>query len=178
MSRTMTVLLLGAITSFACGAGPTSPTNATPVSQQPTGAPTPAPAPSPAPAPAPTPTPEPTPTPSPEPTPPTAPAPSPTPAPNADSWHGSAETTYSQWMGSAAAPIPASFKVEWTRETLTFGPLTSPVLIWEPKGDVIGIFARPNAMNVQILFNVTTGKGSWTLTSAQGQAAGVLTVER
>jgi hypothetical protein len=169
MTRALTIAVIGALASFACGAGPTSPTAVTAGSTQPTGAP-----PAPAPTPAPTPTPSPAPTPSPTP----APTPAPAPAPNADSWHGSAETTTSQWIGSATPPLPASFKVEWTRESVTFGDITAPVAIWEPKGDVIGIFARPSGMNLQILFNVTDGKGTWSLTSAQGQAAGVLTVAR
>jgi len=167
MTRALTIVMLGALASFACGAGPTSPTAVTTGSQQPTGAPpSPVPPPNP-PAPAPTP-------PAPTPNPPTPPAP-PEPAP--DIWEGSATITTSQWM-TATPPIPESFKVRLTRESLAFGPLTSPVLIWEQKGDTIGAFARPDGMNLQILFNVNDGKGSWTLTGIPGEAAGALTVAR
>src|SRR5262245_28257564 len=160
MTRALTIVMLGALASFACGAGPTSPTAVTTGSQQPTGAPpSPVPPPNP-PAPAPTP-------PAPTPNPPTPPEPAP------DIWEGSATITTSQWM-TATPPIPESFKVRLTRESLTFGPLTSPVLIWEQKGDTIGAFARPDGMNLQILFNVNDGKGSWTLTGIPGEAAGTL----
>ena len=81
-------------------------------------------------------------------------------------------------MGTATPPIPPAFTVKWNREELTFGPITAPILIWEPKGDTIGLFARPNGMNIQIVFNVTDGTGTWSLSSAQGQATGTVAVQR
>ena len=72
----------------------------------------------------------------------------------------------------------ASFEVKWNPESVTFGPLVAPVLIWEPKGNTIGLFARPNGMNLSIVFDSTTGRGTWTLAGVQGQAVGSVTVER
>lgn len=79
---------------------------------------------------------------------------------------------------TSPAPLPASFKVQWDRETVTFGPLTTPVLLWEQPNNSIGLFARPQGMNLQIVFDSTTGRGTWTLSGPQGQAVGSLTVER
>jgi hypothetical protein len=80
-------------------------------------------------------------------------------------------------MGSPAV-VPASFNVQWDRETVTFGPLTAAVVIWQPQNSSIGIFARPRGMNLQIVFDPTTGRGTWTLSGVQGQAVGALRVER
>jgi hypothetical protein len=79
-------------------------------------------------------------------------------------------------MGSPPA-LPESFKVQWNRGTLTFDRLTAPVLIWQPQGDSIGVFARPDGMNLQIVFDTKTGRGTWSISGAAGQAAGTLVVE-
>lgn len=165
--RVLSILLFGTITLSACGSAPTAPTAASSPAQQtvvndPTGPP------------APVPTPDPTPDPSPTPAP--APSPPPTPAPPSDTWQGTASTTDARW--SEPAPIPESFKVKWDRETLTFGSLTAPVLIWDMKGTALGVFARPNGMNVQIVFDTATGQGTWTLSGLPGQATGSVTATR
>lgn len=166
--RVFSILLFGTITLSACGSAPTAPTTtASPPSQQtvthdPTGPP----------APVPTPDPSPTPAPAPAPT----PSPTPTPPPASDTWQGTASTTDAHWHD--AAPIPDAFNVKWDRETLTFGSLTTPVLIWDAKGTSLGVFARPNGMNVQIVFDTATGQGTWTLSGLPGQANGKLTATR
>jgi hypothetical protein len=53
-----------------------------------------------------------------------------------------------------------------------------PVLIWQENNGLIGIFAKPKDLNLQIVFDPATGKGSWTLSGIPGQASGTLTVER
>lgn len=166
--RVLSILLFGTITFSACGSAPTAPTTASPPAQQavthdPTGPP----------APEPTPVPTPVPTPDPSPTPAPAPFPTPTPPPAADTWQGTASTTDAHWY--EAAPIPGAFNVKWDRETLTFGSLTTPVLLWDAKGTSLGVFARPNGMNVQIVFDTSTGQGTWTLSGLPGQANGKLT---
>ena len=165
--RVLSILLFGTITFSACGSAPTAPTTAAAPAQQavthdPTGPP--------APVPTPVPTPEPSPTPAP------APSPAPTPPPAGDTWQGTASTTDAHWYESA--PIPSAFDVKWDRETLTFGSLTTPVLIWDAKGTSLGVFARPNGMNVQIVFDTSTGQGTWTLSGLPGQATGKLTATR
>jgi hypothetical protein len=65
-----------------------------------------------------------------------------------------------------------------SRETITFGPLTAAVLAWEQKGATLGVFARPNGMNLQIVLDSTSGKGTWTLSGQEGQAIGTLTLEK
>ena len=163
--RVFSILLFGTITLSACGSAPTAPTTpASPPAQQtvthdPTGPPPPAPTPDPSPTPAPAPSP--------------TPSPTPTPPPASDTWQGTASTTDAHWYD--AAPIPAAFNVKWDRETLTFGSLTTPVLIWDAKGTSLGVFARPNGMNVQIVFDTATGQGTWTLSGLPGQANGKLT---
>jgi hypothetical protein len=79
-------------------------------------------------------------------------------------------------MGSPPV-VPQSFKVQWNRVTLTFDQLTAPVLTWQPQESSIGIFARPQGMNLQIVFDTKTGLGTWTLSGVQGQAAGTVVVE-
>lgn len=170
--RVISILLFGTITLSACGSAPTAPTTTASPSAQQTATPDPAgPAP-PTPTPAPPPSPAPSPAPSPTPTPP----PTPTPRPDSDTWQGTASTTAAHWYD--AAPIPDAFTVKWDRETLSFGSLTTAVLIWEATGTSLGVFARPNGMNVQIVFDTATGQGTWTLTGPQGQANGKLTATR
>jgi hypothetical protein len=91
-------------------------------------------------------------------------------------WHGSATTEDALWHPTPG-PIPASFQVKWDRKSVTFGALTASVLAWEEANGSIGIFARPNGLNLQIVFNPATGAGSWTLSGDPGQASGVLMVE-
>jgi len=74
--------------------------------------------------------------------------------------------------------LPASFKVKWDRQSITFGPLSAAVDIWEPKNGSVGLFGRPSGMNLQIVFDTTTGRGTWTLSGQQGQAVGSVSVER
>lgn len=69
-------------------------------------------------------------------------------------------------------PITTSFTVIVNRETLTFDSMTTPVLMWEEKGDTIAVLARPRDMNVQIYFSASTGQGTWTLSGVPGQASG------
>jgi hypothetical protein len=80
-------------------------------------------------------------------------------------------------MGSPAM-VPDTFKVQWNHDTVTFGSMSAPVLIWQEKNNSIGVFARPSGMNLQIVFDSTTGRGTWTLSGVQGQAVGSVTVER
>jgi hypothetical protein len=155
------------IVSAACGGGPTAPTSAPvppPPVQQVAVVPDPQ---------APSPTPEPAPAPLPAPIPAPVPTPAPAPAPTADAWRGTATTTAAQWFG--AAPIPATFEIAWDRNTLTIDTLAAPVLIWDQKGTTLGIFAKPNGMSVQIVFDTATGRGSWTISGMPGQASGTFT---
>jgi hypothetical protein len=101
------------------------------------------------------------------------------PAPTQDSgsWHGAASTEDALWH-ITPAPVPAAFQVKWDKANLTFGELTASVLLWEETNGSIGVFARPNALNLQIVFNVSTGKGTWTLSGEAGQASGSLSVEQ
>jgi hypothetical protein len=92
-------------------------------------------------------------------------------------WRGSATTQDSLWHGGAP-PVPQSFTVKWDRTTITFGTLSAPVLLWEATNGQIGIFAKPNGLSLQIVFDTTTGKGTWTLSGDPGQASGTVTVER
>jgi hypothetical protein len=105
-----------------------------------------------------------------------SPVPSPVPTPTSDTWQGTAKTTDAHWYEDT--PIPNEFKVTWNRETLTFGSLSSPVLSWDLQGTTLGVFARPNDMNVQIVFDTATGLGSWTLSGRPGQAKGSITAQR
>jgi hypothetical protein len=75
-------------------------------------------------------------------------------------------------------PPPASgtFPVKWDRTTVSFGDLTASVALWEETNGSIGIFARPNGLNLQIVFNPSTGAGTWTLSGEPGQASGTVTV--
>jgi hypothetical protein len=104
------------------------------------------------------------------------PAPPPVPSPTSDRWQGTATTTDAHWYEDA--PVPGEFKVKWDREKLTFGSLSAPVLAWDLKGTTLGVFARPNDMNVQIVFDTATGRGTWTLSGRPGQATGSLTAEQ
>ena len=79
-------------------------------------------------------------------------------------------------MGSPV--LPATFKVQWDRQNVTFGPLSAPVSIWQEQNGSIGLFARPNGMNLQIVFETSTGRGTWTLSGIEGQAVGSVSVER
>jgi len=160
--RFLALLLVGTIT-VACGGNPAQPstvTAAAPVASQ-TGEPTPPPPP-PAPAPAPTPSP--------------APPPGPAPTPGSERWQGSAAISDAHWYQSPA--LPDSFKVQLNRETITFGTLTAAVLAWEQKDATLGVFARPNGMNLQIVLDSTSGKGTWTLSGHAGQAVGTLALEK
>ena len=91
-------------------------------------------------------------------------------------WHGSATTQDALWHASPG-PVSGSFQIKWDRQTITFGGLTATVDLWEEKNGALGIFARPNGLNLQIVFNTTTGAGSWTLVGEPGQASGTLVVE-
>src|SRR5262245_890628 len=126
--RPLAVLILSAVTLAGCEGSPTAPSTVSTAAQQTVASPSPTPEPTPAPQPQPQP-PAPAPGPDPTPAPPVPPDP-PAPAP-ADSWSGSAETLDAQWMGPAL--LPASFKVKWDRQSITFGPLSAAVDIWEPK---------------------------------------------
>jgi hypothetical protein len=68
--------------------------------------------------------------------------------------------------------------VQLTRETITFGTVTATVLAWVQKDATLGVFARPNGMNLQIVLDSATGKGTWTLSGEAGQATGTLTVKK
>jgi hypothetical protein len=68
--------------------------------------------------------------------------------------------------------------VQWDRQSITFGPLFAAVDIWQPQNGSIGLFGRPSGMNLQIVFDTTSGRGTWTLSGPQGQAVGSVTVER
>jgi hypothetical protein len=164
--RILLIVISGALTVSACGGGPTAPTSALPSAQptvttDPTGPASPVPPPAPEPKPAPDPAP---------------PVPPPVPSPASDTWQGTATTTDAHWYEDA--PVPGEFKVKWDRETLTFGSLSAPVLAWDLKGTTLGVSARPNDMNVQIVFDTATGRGNWTLSGRPGQATGSLTAER
>jgi hypothetical protein len=76
--------------------------------------------------------------------------------------------------------VANTFPVKWDRATVTFGDLNAPVLLWQVADGtgLIGIFARPNNLNLQIVFDPVTGKGTWTLAGIPGQASGSVTVER
>ena len=173
--RILLIVISGALTVSACGGGPTAPTSALPPVQQPTVTTDPTVPASPVPAPAPDPTPAP-PSPEPVPAPDPTPAPPSVPTPASDTWQGTAITTDVHWYEDA--PIPDEFKVKWDRDTLTFGSLSAPVLAWDLKGTTLGVFARPNDMNLQIVFDTATGRGTWTLSGQPGQATGSLTAER
>ena len=83
------------------------------------------------------------------------------------------EATWTTFPG----PIPTSpFKIDMTKEAITFGPLTAPVSIWEVHESSIGVFARPDGMNLQIVLDPATGKGTWTLSGIPGQGSGTLQV--
>ena len=172
--RILSILISGALTVSACGGGPTAPASSLPPVQQPTvttDPPAPA-SPVPPTAPEPKPAPDPAP-PAPDPVPP---APPPVPSPTSDTWQGTATTTDAHWYEDAS--VPREFKVKWDREKLTFGSLSAPVLAWDLKGTTLGVFARPNDMNVQIVFDTATGRGTWTLSGRPGQATGSLTAEQ
>ena len=74
--------------------------------------------------------------------------------------------------------LPASFDVELTPATMKLGPLSGSVLIWSDKGDVLSVYGRPDGANVQVLFDWTTGKGTWTFNGLQGNASGKVTLSR
>ena len=101
---------------------------------------------------------------------------SPAPVPDGDMWHGSATTQDALWHASPG-PVSGLFQIKWDRQTVTFGALTATVDAWEQTNGSLGIFARPNGLNLQIVFDTTTGAGSWTLAGEPGQASGTLVVE-
>ena len=76
--------------------------------------------------------------------------------------------------------VPETFTVKFDRTTITFGDLSAPVLLWQTTdgSGLIGVFARPNGLNLQIVFDPADGKGMWTLSGIPGQASGTLTVVR
>lgn len=162
--RFLALLLVGTIT-VACGGSPTQPSTVTAPATVATQIGEPAPPPTP-PAPAPAPTPGPTP----------GPSPTPSPAPVPERWHGTGAISDAHWYGSPV--LPESFTVQFDRETITFGTVTAAVLAWEQKNATVGLFARPNGMNLQIVLDSATGKGTWTLSGEPGQAVGTLTVEK
>jgi hypothetical protein len=92
-------------------------------------------------------------------------------------WHGSATTQDALWH-SSPAPVSGSFQIKWDRKTVTFGDLTAAVILWEDTKDSTGIFAKPNGLNLQIVFDRLTGSGTWTLSGEAGQASGTLVVEQ
>lgn len=153
-------LLLVATITVACGGNPAQPSTVTAPSTVGTQTGEPAPPPTP-PAPAPAPTPGPSPTP---------------PAPGPERWQGTGAISDAHWYGSPV--LPESFKVQLTRETIMFGTVTATVLAWEQKDATLGVFARPNGMNLQIVLDSATGKGTWTLSGEAGQATGTLTVKK
>ena len=169
--KLLAAVVLSGLSVAACGGGPTAPTAVVSGAQKQTESAQPVPAPAPNPAPAPTPTPAPAPTPAPVP-PPTSPA----PVPGGDMWHGSATTQDALWHTSPG-PVSGSFQIKWDRQTVTFGTLTATVDAWEQTNGSLGIFARPNGLNLQIVFDTMTGAGSWTLAGEPGQASGTLVVE-
>ena len=61
---------------------------------------------------------------------------------------------------------------------MTFGDLKATVVLWEETNGSIGIFAKPNGLNLQIVFEASTGAGTWTLSGEAGEASGSLKVER
>lgn len=158
-------LLLVAIVTVACGGGPTQPAVVTTpqVSTNQSGEPAPPP-------PA-------TPTPSPSPTPGPSPTPTPTPTPAPERWQGTATVAEAHWY-QTPAPVADSFAVQWNQQALTFGSMTTPVLAWNEKDGAIGVFARPRGMNLQIVFNPSTGTGTWILSGEPGQATGSVAVAR
>jgi hypothetical protein len=58
----------------------------------------------------------------------------------------------------------------------TFGDLSATVILWQENNGSIGIFAQPNGLNLQIVFSMSTGTGTWTLSGEPGQASGTLKV--
>jgi hypothetical protein len=76
--------------------------------------------------------------------------------------------------------LPNSFDVKWDRATVTFGNLSAPVQLWEVADatGLTGIFAKPNGLSLQIVFDPATGKGTWSLSGIPGQASGTVTVQR
>ena len=74
--------------------------------------------------------------------------------------------------------LPASFDVELTPTTMTLGRLSGAVLVWSDKGDLLSVFGRLDGANVQVLFDWTTGKGTWTFNGLQGNASGKVTLSR
>lgn len=159
--RFLALLLVGTIT-VACGGNPAQPSTVTAavVATQ-TGEPAPPPTPPPPAPPAPAPSPGPSPTP---------------PAPAPERWQGTAAISNAHWYGSPT--LPESFRFQLNRETITFGTLTTAVLVWEQKDAALSAFARPNGMNLQIVLDSATGKGTWTLSGEAGQAMGTLTLEK
>jgi hypothetical protein len=91
-------------------------------------------------------------------------------------WHGSASTSDALWHVTPA-PVSGTFQIRWDRQTITFGDLTANVTLWQETNGSIGIFAKPNGLNLQIVFNTSTGAGTWTLSGEPGQASGTLAVE-
>ena len=166
--KLLAAAILTATTCVACGGGPTAPTAVASTGQQSNGVANPPPAPAPAPAPAPTPGP------GPEPTPPT---PAPAPVPPSETWSGTAHTEDSRW-NDPSSPLAESFAVKFDRNTITFGSLTTPVLLWNEENSLVGVFGRPNGSNLQIVFDRTTGKGNWTLDGVPGNATGSLTLQK
>jgi hypothetical protein len=158
--RFLTLLVVGMMT-VACGGNPTQPTivATAPASTTQSGEPTPAPPAPPTPAPSPTPT------------------PAPPPAPAGERWQGTAVVSNAHWY-QTPAPIAESFTVQLTPQTVTFGSMTTPALSWDAKDGSIGVFARPSGMNLQIVFDPATGKGTWTLSGEPGQATGSMTVTK
>jgi hypothetical protein len=90
-------------------------------------------------------------------------------------WHGSASTQDALWHVTPA-PASGTFAVKWDRKTIAFGDLTASVVLWEETNGSIGIFAKPDGLNLQIVFNASTGVGTWTLSGEPGQASGTLVV--
>ena len=170
MMKLLAAAILTATTAVACGGGPTAPTAVVSTGQQSTGSANPAPAPTPAPAPAPPPTPS----PGPDPGTPSPAPPAPQPAPTV--WSGTALTEDSRW-NDPSTPLASSFSVKFDKSSITFGNMTAPVALWNEENDLAGVFARPNGSNLQIVFNLKTGKGTWTLDGIPGNATGSLTVQ-
>jgi len=74
--------------------------------------------------------------------------------------------------------VPQSFAVKFDRSTITFGSIAADVALWNVDNTMIGVFARPNGWNLQVVFDVTTGKGTWTLDGIPGNASGTIAVRQ
>jgi hypothetical protein len=51
------------------------------------------------------------------------------------------------------------------------------VILWQDTNGSVGIFAKPNGLNLQIVFHTADGSGTWTLSGEPGEASGTLVVE-